>query len=157
MWTRLIEAIDGQDIAADPRFADHAQRRAHKPEVHAAIEAKLQARRSAEWIELLNDAGIPCGPLLTIDQTFADPQVEHLAMAQTVKHPLHGDLDVVRSPVNLTRTPASVRTASPVPGADTEAILSEHGFNSAEIAQLLESGAIGQWRPEGSAAAAASI
>jgi crotonobetainyl-CoA:carnitine CoA-transferase CaiB-like acyl-CoA transferase len=152
MWTRLIEAIDGQDIADDPRFVDNQQRRAHKAEVHAAIEEKLKARTSAEWIELLNEAGLPCGPVLSIDQTFADPQVQHLHMAREVHHPIHGDLNIVRSPVNLARTPASVRTAAPVPGADTEAILAEHGFATAEIASLIESGVVGQSAQQGSAA-----
>jgi len=155
MWTRLIEAIDGQDIAADPRFVDNAQRRAHKAEVHAAIEAKLKSRTSAEWIELLNEAGLPCGPVLSIDQTFADPQVQHLDMVREVHHPVYGDLNIVRSPVNLARTPASVRTAAPVPGADTEAILAEHGFAAAEIATLIEIRAVGQWRATASTETAA--
>lgn len=152
MWTRLIDAIDGRDIAEDPRFADNRQRRAHKAELHAAVEAKLKTRTSAEWIELLNEAGLPCGPVLTIDQTFADPQVQHLDMVRTVQHPIYGDLNIVRSPVNLTRTPASVRTASPVPGAETEAILAEHGFAAAETAALVEAGVVGQAaRPSGAA------
>jgi crotonobetainyl-CoA:carnitine CoA-transferase CaiB-like acyl-CoA transferase len=151
MWERFVTAIDGRDIADDPRFHTARERTAHRDELHAACEVKLQSRTSAEWIEVLNDAGVPCGPIYTVDQTFADPQVKHLDMVKTVHHPNYGDLNIVRSPVTLSRTPASIRKASPVPGADTREILAEYGFSSAEIAALVDVGVVGQSaRPAGS-------
>jgi len=83
---------------------------------------------SAELIQKLNDAGVPAGPILTIDQVFADPQVEHLGMAQTVTSERYGPLRLVRSPVNLSRTPAALRRAAPVPGGDTLSVLEERGL-----------------------------
>lgn len=143
LYDRFIEAIGGRDIAEDPRFADPRSRNAHREELRAACEEKLRARTSAEWVEILNAAGVPSGPVLSIDQTFADPQVEHLEMARTVQHPLHGALRIVRSPVNLSRTPPSVRRAAPLPGTDTTAVLLEHGFGEAEVATLVEAGVVG--------------
>lgn len=143
LYDRFIEAIGGDVVTADPRFADPRSRNAHREELRAACEERLRTRTSSEWVEILNAAGVPCGPVLSIDQTFADPQVEHLDMAQSVQHPLHGELRIVRSPVNLTRTPASVRNAAPQPGADTAAVLLEFGFTEPEVAMLIEMGVVG--------------
>jgi crotonobetainyl-CoA:carnitine CoA-transferase CaiB-like acyl-CoA transferase len=143
LYDRFMEAIGGQEIAADPRFADLRSRNAHREELRAACEAKLRERTTAEWVEVLNAAGVPSGPVLSIDQTFADPQVQHLDMARTVQHPIHGELRIVRSPVNLSRTPASVRRAAPLPGADTAAVLLEHSFTEPEVATLVEAGIVG--------------
>lgn len=143
LYDRFIEAIGGDSISADPRFADARSRNAHREELRAACEERLRTRTSAEWVEILNAAGVPSGPVLSIDQTFADPQVEHLDMARTVRHPIHGDLRIVRSPVNLTRTPASIRSASPLPGVDTATVLLEYGFAEAEVVALTESGIAG--------------
>jgi crotonobetainyl-CoA:carnitine CoA-transferase CaiB-like acyl-CoA transferase len=86
---------------------------------------------------------VPCGPILTIDQTFADPQVEHLGMAQTVESPQHGPLKLVRSPVRLSRTSTSLRRAAPVPGGDTEVVLKELGYSADEIAGLTQDRVVG--------------
>ena len=143
LWERFLDAIDGRAIAEDPRFADARSRNAHRDELRAACEERLRARTSAEWVEALNAVGVPAGPVLSIDQVFADPQVQHLDMTRTVQHPLHGPLEIVRSPLNLSRTPPSVRTAAPVAGADTEAVLAEHGFSAEEIRVLLDAGVAG--------------
>lgn len=146
LWEAFARAIGAEELLADPRFQDSRSRARHREELRALCEAKLKARTSAEWIEILNEAGVPAGPILTIDQTFADPQVQHLNMVRQVQHPLWGPLNIVRSPVNLSETPPSVRTAAPLPGADTEAILAEHGFSPNEIAALIEAGVVGVWR-----------
>ncbi|MCH7780642.1 MAG: CoA transferase, partial [Acidobacteria bacterium] len=69
-----------------------------------------------EWIALLNDAGIPCGPINTIDETFADPQVRHLGIATPIEHDTLGEIEVVGQPVHLTRTPQRMRNAAPEHG-----------------------------------------
>jgi formyl-CoA transferase len=144
LWHRFLEVIGMPELAEDPRFAQPRTRSRNRDQLRAIIEPVLRTRTSAEWVEALNAVGVPVGPVLTIDQTFADPQVQHLDMVKTVQHPLHGALRIIRSPVNLSRTPASVRTAAPVAGADTEAVLLEYGIPAAEIERLTAAGIIGR-------------
>ena len=106
----------------------------------AVVEDKLRQRDSAYWVEAFNEAGVPCGPILTIDQVFADPQVKHLGLAQTVESPIYGPLQLVRSPTRLSRTPTTLRRAAPTPGGNTEEVLSEYGYTADEIAALAEAG-----------------
>ncbi len=143
MWYSFLEAIGATELAEDERFRDTRARARHRDELREACEGKLTERTSAEWIERLNAVGVPSGPLLTIDKVFADPQVTHLGLAQAVESERHGTLRLVRSPVNLTRTPASLRRAAPLAGQDTDAVLREHGYTEAEIGALRKAGAIG--------------
>jgi crotonobetainyl-CoA:carnitine CoA-transferase CaiB-like acyl-CoA transferase len=99
-------------------------------------------KRSAEWIELLNQAGVPCGPIYTIDEMFGDPQVQTLAMAQPVEHYKLGKIDIVGQGVKLVRTPARVRTAAPDRGADTREVLAEFGYDAATIEDLQRRGVV---------------
>jgi formyl-CoA transferase len=144
MWRDFLKVIGAEHLAEDERFRNARGRATHRSELRAEVEDKLRERTSAEWIESLNAVGVPCGPILTIDQTFADPQVQHLAMAQQVQSDVYGDLTIVRNPVRLSRTSTSLRRAAPQPGAHTEEVLREHGYTDKEIASLLEQGAIGR-------------
>ena len=92
---------------------------------------------SAHWVELLNEAGVPCGPIYSVDQTFADPQVRHLDMTKPVSHPVLGEVHVVDHALNLSRTPpAKMRRATPEAGEHTEEVLLEAGYSAAEIADF---------------------
>src|SRR5262249_24020661 len=93
---------------------------------------------TAEWIERLNEAGVPCGPIYKMNEVFADPQVQHLNITRHVQHGALGDVEVVGQAVELSRTPWSVRTATPEPGEHTDAVLRELGSGAAEIAGLRE-------------------
>jgi len=90
----------------------------------------------------MNDAGVQCGTILNIDQVFANPQVQHLAMAQTVQSPRFGALDLVRAPIRLSRTSTSLRRAAPAPGEHTWEVLREYGYSEDEIRQLEDAGVI---------------
>ncbi len=142
-WGRFIDAIDGAELAEDPRFADPLSRARHREPLREAVEAKLAARTSAEWIEILTRADLPCGPILSMDEVFADPQVEHLNLTRRVEHATEGELEVLRHPVTFSETPVAVRTAPPVAGAHTREILSDCGYAESEIDALVESGAVG--------------
>jgi crotonobetainyl-CoA:carnitine CoA-transferase CaiB-like acyl-CoA transferase len=84
----------------------------------------------------MNAAGVPCGPILTIDQVFANPQVQHLGMAQKVQSPHYGTLHLVRAPMRLSRTSTSLRRPAPAPGEHTQEVLREYGYSADEIRQL---------------------
>lgn len=144
MWHSFLDAIEAPELAENPRFSDPRARTANKAELRAACEEKLRTRTSAEWIEHLNAAGVPAGPIFTVDQTFADPQVEHLKLAGEVESSKHGKMRLVRSPLNMSRTPPSLRRAAPTGGADTTEILREYGYSDEEIEGLRASGAVGQ-------------
>src|SRR4029434_1808978 len=100
----FVRAVGVEELADDERFRTPRARNEHRSAVREVVEAMLRTRAGSEWIELLNAAGVPCGPILTVDQTFADPQVQHLQLTQTVHSPTYGDLNIVRSPVRLSRT-----------------------------------------------------
>ena len=113
----LCEVIGLPGLPADPRFDSAAKRSANRVELNALIAERLRTRTTAEWVEALNQAGVPCGPVYRMDEVFADPQVEHLAMTQPVEHPALGRLDILRNAVRMTDAPATVRTPSPDLGA----------------------------------------
>jgi crotonobetainyl-CoA:carnitine CoA-transferase CaiB-like acyl-CoA transferase len=142
MFHDLLRVIGAEEIAQDERFRTPKNRAAHRAEFRELVEARLRAETSDHWIEALNAAGVPCGPVLSIDQVFADAQVQHLAMAQDVDSPRYGPLTLVRSPVRLSRTPAALRSAAPTPGGDTSVVLAEYGYSPDEIAALEAAGAI---------------
>ncbi len=99
--------------------------------------------RSAEWVERLNAAGVPCGPIYAIDKVFADPQVEHLEIVQEIETgDDRGRLRVVGQPVTLGRTPSALVAAPPECGEHTEEVLGEFGFSAEEIAALRRANAI---------------
>jgi formyl-CoA transferase len=91
---------------------------------------------------LLNEAGVPCGPIYKIDEMFADPQVQHLDFVKSVESKALGPLRVMRQPVSLSRTPSSVVAASPARGEHTDEVLAEFGFSAAEIAALRQANAL---------------
>jgi crotonobetainyl-CoA:carnitine CoA-transferase CaiB-like acyl-CoA transferase len=138
----LCQAIDLPGIPQDPRFDSAAKRSANRAELNALIADRLRTRTTAAWVEVLNQAGVPCGPVYRMDKVFADPQVEHLAMTTPVEHPVLGRLDILRNAVRMTGTPGTVRAPSPDLGAHTSEVLAELGYPAAEIDRLRTQGAI---------------
>ena len=136
IWERFCEVVEGADLLADPRFADDASRAQNPAAVVEAMTAKLKRRPAREWIELLNRAGVPSGPVNRIDQVFADPQVQHLGMARSVRHDELGEIALVGQPVTLERTPSRMESAAPALGEHTEAVLRGLGLEEGRIAEL---------------------
>jgi formyl-CoA transferase len=141
-WDRFPAAIGDEELANDLRFSNLKGRVRHREELRAIIEPKLRERTSAEWLEVLSAADIACGPVLSVDETFADPQADHLRLTRTVRHDEDGDLDLLRHPVTLSETPTSLRTPPPTPGSETRAILGEHGYSEDEIAEFIAQGVV---------------
>jgi crotonobetainyl-CoA:carnitine CoA-transferase CaiB-like acyl-CoA transferase len=144
MWRDFLHAVGAEELAEDERFRTARARGSHRSELRELVEGKLREKTCEEWIELLNGVGVPCGPILSIDQVFADPQVQHLKLAQPVESPQYGTLQLIRSPVRLSRTSTSLRKSAPVAGGDTDAVLGEYGFSKEEIARLKGTGAVGR-------------
>ena len=135
-WRSLCRLIGAPELLDEPDYATGALRSRHRDRLNEIIAGYTAKEPTDHWIEVLNDAGIPCGPVLTIDQTFADPQVQHLQMTAAVDHPTRGSIDIIRNNVNLSRTPFRMRSSAPVKGAHTTEILAELGLAGDEIDDL---------------------
>ncbi len=142
MWVRLCNAIGLSHLIEHPDYADGKLRSKNRTSLNEAINNALAVKPSAEWIAIINKAGVPCGPIYTIDQVFADPQVQHLGIAQSVSQPKRGEVKLIRQAVTLSRTPASIKTPIADLGEHTEEVLRDLGYDAAGIAKLREAKAI---------------
>ncbi|MBL8700008.1 MAG: CoA transferase [Alphaproteobacteria bacterium] len=133
IWERFCRAIGAEDLVAAPAYATAAARSANRDALNAEIERRLAAETSDALMAKLNAAGVPCGPIYSIDQVFADPQVRHLGIAQGVAHDDGTQQTLVGQPVALSRTPSRVAAPTPDSGAHTDAVLREFGLTPAEI------------------------
>ena len=142
IYDRFCNTIGAPELIVDTRFKTAALRSKNRKEINRAISTITCTRPSRHWIELLNEAGCPCGPINSMDQVFADSQVRHLAMTAPVDHPLLGEFEVVNQAIKLSRTPSSVRNATPEKGEHTDAILAELGYEAEVIRELHARGII---------------
>jgi crotonobetainyl-CoA:carnitine CoA-transferase CaiB-like acyl-CoA transferase len=142
IWERFCETIEAKAIAENPNYKSGALRSTNRDALNAEIDTYLGNRTSEEWIERFNKAGVPCGPIYAIDQMFADPQVKHLQMAQTVNKKDKSKMALVAQPVRLSRTPSRLVARPPELGEHTDAVLKEFGFSKRDIAALHQAGAV---------------
>ena len=136
IWKRLCKALGVPEIADRPDFETGQKRSENRDAVNAEIEKQTQDKPSAELIELLNEAGIPCGPIYSIDQVFADEQVRHIGMEHPVEHPELGSFNVVGQAVRMSGAQPRTGVATPMRGQHTDEVLAEFGFTTDEIADL---------------------
>jgi len=142
LYERLCKALGAPELFTHPDFSEYRLRSKNRIALNAEIGKHTVKRTSAEWIEQLNAAGVPCGPIYTIDKMFADPQVQTLGMAQPVVHPQLGRQELLGQGVNLSRTPAQLRTHAPDSGEHTREILEEFGYDAAAIDDLKKRGVV---------------
>ena len=142
LFERFSTAIGHPEWVTQEGWTNQKGRSANRQAINAAISAVTATMPSAHWIELFEGAGIPCGPINSIDQVFADPQVKHLGMATPVEHRRLGHLELVASPVNMSGIARGVRTATPERSEHTESVLRDLGYDDETIAALAEKGAI---------------
>ncbi len=141
-WLQLLTVLDAPEVAADPRYADNAGRMANLPALVAALNRAFRARTSAEWLERLEAAGVPAGPVLSIGEMHADAQTLARAMVVEAPHGRLGPVKTLGAPVKFSETPAAVRRGAPILGEHTREVLAEHGYASAEIDRLAKAQAI---------------
>jgi len=142
MWERFCATLGAEALTKNPDYRTAQARSKNRDALNAEIESYLQGRTSAEWVEHFNNAGVPCGPIYSIDQVFADPQVRHLGIAQSVTGKDMRALRLVGQPVSLSRTPSRLKAPPPKFGEHTDAVLKEFGFSAREIAALHKAKAV---------------
>ncbi|MGB5079926.1 MAG: CoA transferase [Burkholderiales bacterium] len=138
MWRRVCEGIARSDMLENPDFKGEQNRSKNRIALNAEINKALASRTTAEWIEVLTAASVPCGPIYTIDKVFEDPQVRHIGAAVGVKSRKLGEFRIVNQAVKLSRTPARIAVAPPELGEHTDEVLAELGYGKAEIGALRE-------------------
>lgn len=141
-WRAFCGAIGHPDWADHPDYATAEARFAQRPQLWAALAPIFAARSTTDWVALLEDAGVPAGPIYAMDEVFADPQVQHLGMAAPVHHPVRGETRLVAQPIKMSRTPATVTQSAPDAGAHTDEVLAEYGLSVSEIAALRAQSAV---------------
>jgi crotonobetainyl-CoA:carnitine CoA-transferase CaiB-like acyl-CoA transferase len=143
IWERFAKAVKSSEWLTKPAYKTGKDRSKNRDALNAEIEARMQQRTVAEWVEMLSAAGVPCGPINSIDAVFNDVQVKHLRLAQAVESgDQRGTVNVIGQPFSLSRTPSKIVTAPPERGEHTTGILKEFGFSKSEIAALKKSGAV---------------
>jgi crotonobetainyl-CoA:carnitine CoA-transferase CaiB-like acyl-CoA transferase len=144
MFRRFCEAAEATHLLDDPDYQTGPARSKNRKVLNEVIAEITKQKPSAYWVELMNEVGVPCGPLYTIDQVFADPQVQHLEMARPMDHKRLGELQVVGQAINMMKTPqpARMRIATPDLGEHSDAILRDLGYNQGDIADLRTAGVI---------------
>jgi crotonobetainyl-CoA:carnitine CoA-transferase CaiB-like acyl-CoA transferase len=142
-WLRLLDAIEAPELAEDPRFAANPGRMGNLDELTAVLNAIFQRRSTTDWLAVLERAGVPAGPVLTIAEMHDHPQTRARDMVVTVEHGKAGPVDTLGLPIKFSRTPGGVRRGAPTFGQDSRAILAELGYGDEEIERLAGAGAIG--------------
>jgi crotonobetainyl-CoA:carnitine CoA-transferase CaiB-like acyl-CoA transferase len=142
-FVRLCGALGLHELARDARYATNQDRVAHRGPLIERLRQATRAQPTAHWVGVLEQAGVPCGPINSIDAVFADPQVEARAMRVEMPHPVAGTVSLVANPLRLSATPVTYRAAPPTLGAQTRRILQERlGMSAEEIALLADAGVI---------------
>jgi formyl-CoA transferase len=143
MWKRVCDALGAPELATDAAFATATLRSTNRKDVNERLAARTRTNTSAHWIAALNKAGVPCGPINSIDQTFAEPQVKHLGIARRIRHRKLGEIRVVGQPINLSRYPQpETLGATPDHGEHTADVLTSLGYGAADIEVLKAKGVV---------------
>jgi crotonobetainyl-CoA:carnitine CoA-transferase CaiB-like acyl-CoA transferase len=142
-WLRLLDAIEAPELAQDPRFAANPGRMGNLDELTAVLNAIFKRRTTAEWLAVLERAGVPAGPVLTIAEMHDHPQTRARDMVVKVEHEKAGPVETLGLPIKFSRTPGSVRRGAPTFGQDSRAILAELGYDEEAVERLTATGAVG--------------
>src|SRR5207342_1480340 len=136
IWERCCQAIGAPELVTNPDYATAPSRSKNRDALNAVIGALTEKKSTETWVTELNAAGVPCGPIYSIDQMFEDAQVQHLGIAQDVPNAEGRHIRLVGQPVTLSRTPSKMVARPPEFGEQTDEVLKEFGFSADEIAGL---------------------
>ena len=144
MWQRLLEAIEDSTLGEKEEYKTAAGRRSSGTELNASIEKAIAKFTVEELVDRLNEAGVPCGPINDVARGFDNPQTQFLGMSKVAPHPDLGEIQLIRSPINLSRHPHpdTFHHAAPDPGQNSDEVLREFGFSGSDIESLMKKGAI---------------
>jgi formyl-CoA transferase len=138
MWVKVCELLDLEHLKDHPDYADNTARAANRDALREIMNQRLSNRRAIEWTKEFIKAGVPAGPVYTLDQVFEDPQVKHLGLAEEVKHPVIGSLRQLSNPLRMENIgDQTVKTHPPLLGEHSAVVLREFNFGDDEIAALI--------------------
>ena len=145
MWKRFCDALGAKELFDDPNYQTVRDRSSRHNKIKEEMNKVTSQRTVSDLVEVLNEAGVPTGPINNIGEGFEDAQVKHLKLAKPAPHAELGDLNLVRSPINLSQFPQSESfdNAAPDPGANSVEVLEQLGFDQLRISKLQEEGVIG--------------
>lgn len=142
IFARLCKVIGAEDLIDDPRFLTVPLRGKNRPALNQRIAERTRTRPTQEWIDLLNESGVPCGPILAMDETFANEQVRHLEMATPLDHPKLGEIQVVGQAIKFSRSRFEKPIHAPERGEHNDEVYGSLGLSAEKIAQLKSEGII---------------
>ncbi|MBI3514949.1 MAG: CoA transferase [Proteobacteria bacterium] len=142
IWERFCKAIEATDWLEEPDYKTPKLRSTNRDKLNAVIEARIKQASSKHWVDALNKAGVPAGPIYNMDEVFADPQVRHLELVEKIHSTLRGDTQMVGQPVTLSRTPSRLTSSPPNAGEHTDEVLRELGYDTGTIAGFHKNGVV---------------
>ena len=144
MFPNFCKALNASHLLENPNYSNNNGRALHREELNREINEITSQIPKATLVEKLNEVGCPCGPINSIDQAFADPQVQHLEISKPVDHPNFGRIGLVRMPINMPDIPNALEIREPAPelGENSDEVLEELGYSKEEVAGFREAGVI---------------
>ena len=142
IYERLCRVLGDEELITHPDYATGKARSENRDALNERLNELTRKKTSAEWVDILNQAGVPCGPIYNIDEMFEDPQVKHLGMAAAVSHPTLGPIEIVNQAASLSRTPFRIHAPTPELGQHTDEILEELGVSAGDFSALKERGVV---------------
>jgi len=141
-WLRLLDVLEAPEIAEDPRFKENSDRMAHLKELEEVLSKIFIDHSTDDWLQRLEAAGVPAGPVLNVNEMHADPHALAREMVVEVDHDRLGPVKTLGLPVKFSETPGAVATGAPVYGQHTREVLAEYGFDEAAVEDLIAQGAV---------------